>query len=167
VVRLRHILCQDFPGRVSRVACRAIRVPPPSSNRTCGFPASGFRRVCRLWLHRQLRNHRPQGTPAQLLIVLVCADSRRPSIRSLATSPQVLPGTDMYVLVDPGKSFPVDFGFPDPSYRRRLIGLGLQRLLDLLQKPPQALARGLDPLDRLAVHTRCTPILSYPVPSRL
>src|SRR2546426_1648806 len=104
MVRLRHTLFQGFPVGVSRVVCHPLRMPPPSSNRTCGFPASGFRRECRLRLHRQLRDRRPQGTPPQLLIVLIGADPRRPSIRSLAASLQVLPETDLYVLVDPGKS---------------------------------------------------------------
>ena len=104
MVRLRHTLFQGFPGCVSRVACRALRVPPPSSNRTCGFPASGFRRDCRLGLRRQLRHRRPQGSPAQLLIMLVSADSLGNPIRSLAASLQVLPETDLYVMVDLGKS---------------------------------------------------------------
>jgi hypothetical protein len=103
VVRLRHTLVQGFPGCVSRVACHTQTGASSSSNRTCGFPASGFRRVGRLRLRRQLRDCRPQGTPAQPLIVLVGADSRRHSIRSLAASLQVLPETDLYIIVDMGK----------------------------------------------------------------
>ena len=39
--RLRHNPCQGFPVRVSRGVCPALLLPLPSSNRTCGFPASG------------------------------------------------------------------------------------------------------------------------------
>ncbi len=41
--RLRHTPCQGFPVRVSRGVCLALLLPLPSSNRTCGFPASGSR----------------------------------------------------------------------------------------------------------------------------
>ncbi len=43
VFRLRHNPCQGFPVRVSVGVSRALLLPLPSSNRTCGFPASGSR----------------------------------------------------------------------------------------------------------------------------
>jgi hypothetical protein len=39
--RLRHSSVSGFPVRALVVACRSTRPTPPSSNRTCGFPASG------------------------------------------------------------------------------------------------------------------------------
>jgi len=52
MVRLRHILFQGFPVCVSLGVCPASRLPPPSSNRTCGFPASGFHvNSCRQVVH--------------------------------------------------------------------------------------------------------------------
>ena len=39
--RLRHTSVSRFPGRGLLAACRATQPTPPSSNRTCGFPASG------------------------------------------------------------------------------------------------------------------------------
>ena len=40
--RLRHSPFQGFPVCASRATCHASLLAPPSSNRTCGFPASGF-----------------------------------------------------------------------------------------------------------------------------
>jgi hypothetical protein len=39
--RLRHSSVSGFPIRALAIACHATRPTPPSSNRTCGFPASG------------------------------------------------------------------------------------------------------------------------------
>ena len=39
--RLRHSSGSGFPVRASIAVCHALRLTPPSSNRTCGFPASG------------------------------------------------------------------------------------------------------------------------------
>jgi hypothetical protein len=39
--RLRHSSVSGFPMRALATACHAMRPTPPSSNRTCGFPASG------------------------------------------------------------------------------------------------------------------------------
>jgi hypothetical protein len=46
--RLRHTVFQGFPVGGSLSVCHAGRWTPPSSNRTCGFPASGFHRTSRL-----------------------------------------------------------------------------------------------------------------------
>ena len=47
------------------------------------------------------------------------------------------------------------------------IALRLQRFLDLVQKPHQALARGLDLFDRHAVHARRAFVAAHRVPGRL
>ena len=41
MVRLRHRSVSGFPICALTTACPAMRPTPPSSNRTCGFPASG------------------------------------------------------------------------------------------------------------------------------
>jgi len=41
LVRLRHRSVSGFPICALTTACPAMRPTPPSSNRTCGFPASG------------------------------------------------------------------------------------------------------------------------------
>ena len=46
--RLRHTSVSGFPRSGSLAACRAARPTPPSSNRTCGFPASGSPESSRL-----------------------------------------------------------------------------------------------------------------------
>jgi len=56
MVRLRHIPFQGFPGCVSLAVCHASRLPPPSSNRTCGFPASGFHVNSRPQVVHELRH---------------------------------------------------------------------------------------------------------------
>lgn len=39
--RLRHTSVTGFPRCGSLAACHVLRPTPPSSNRTCSFPASG------------------------------------------------------------------------------------------------------------------------------
>ena len=56
MVRLRHIPFQGFPGCVSLAVCHASRLPPPSSNRTYGFPASGFHVNSRPQVVHELRH---------------------------------------------------------------------------------------------------------------
>jgi len=41
VFRLRHTSVTEFPRCGSLAACHALRPTPPSSDRTCSFPASG------------------------------------------------------------------------------------------------------------------------------
>ena len=48
--RFQHSPCQGFPVRGLIAACHALRPIPPSSNRTCGFPASGSPESSRLRL---------------------------------------------------------------------------------------------------------------------
>jgi len=151
-MRLRHTLFQGFPGCVSRVACLAVPPPPPSSNRTCGFPAH-FRRDCCPGLRRQLRHRRPQGSPAQPLVVLVRADSRRHSIRSLAASLQVLPETDWYVMVDPGKSCA-------GVAKAKVVGPASQGLVQL-QNQPRRGCRGMFPVNSRFASIRLHP--AHPV----
>ena len=47
--RLRHTSVSGFLLCGSLAVCHALRPTPPSSNRTCGFPASGFPGSSRLW----------------------------------------------------------------------------------------------------------------------
>jgi hypothetical protein len=53
VFRLRHTSVSGFPRCGLIAACLALRLTPPSSNRTCGFPASGSPESSRLKHSRQ------------------------------------------------------------------------------------------------------------------
>jgi hypothetical protein len=68
--RLQHSSVSGFPRRGLIAACHALRPTPPSSNRTCGFPASGSPESSRLRLAQvpfllgllaQLRPHSGAG----------------------------------------------------------------------------------------------------------
>jgi hypothetical protein len=63
--RLQHSPCQGFPVRGLIAACHALRPIPPSSNRTCGFPASGSPESSRLRLAQMplLLGHSAQLRP--------------------------------------------------------------------------------------------------------
>ena len=50
-------LCRGFPVRVEVATCRVTLLPCPSSNRTCGFPASGFPETISLGMHHKLHKH--------------------------------------------------------------------------------------------------------------
>jgi hypothetical protein len=65
--RLRPTSVTGFPRCGLVVACRATQPTPPSSNRTCGFPASGSPESSRLW-----------HTPAQQLLWLDPSAQLRP-----------------------------------------------------------------------------------------
>ena len=67
--RLRHSSVSGFSGRASIVACHAAFPIPPSSNRTCGFPASGSPESSRL-RHSQVS----QIHQSQVLKMLVQAE---------------------------------------------------------------------------------------------
>src|SRR3990172_8638004 len=85
-----------------RAACaEATRLTLPSWNRTCGFPASGSPDNSR---HRHsqavARSHLLQIDQAQLIQLLVVADSLRRSVGSLAAPSQVVHETVSCVPVD-------------------------------------------------------------------
>ncbi len=65
--RLRHTSVSRFPRCGLLAACHAPQPTPPSSNRTCGFPASGSPESSRLW-----------HTPAQQLLWLSPSAQLRP-----------------------------------------------------------------------------------------
>ena len=62
--RLRHSSVSGFPMCALLTACPATRPTPPSSNRTCGFPASGSPESSRL-RHSPGASQLPLGLSAQ------------------------------------------------------------------------------------------------------
>jgi hypothetical protein len=83
--RLRHTSVTGFPRCGSIAACRASRPAPPSSNRTCGFPASGSPENSRL---RHTRRITPCGPSWQRLPQILQAPVNGPSSsRGLTISP--------------------------------------------------------------------------------
>ncbi len=87
--RLRHNLFQGFPVRVSVGVCRALLLPLPSSNRTCGFPASGSRCSSRSVVYQAVARA-AQKLYAQPFETGVVAFALRFLAASLAASVEVL-----------------------------------------------------------------------------
>jgi hypothetical protein len=72
MIRLQHTSVTGFPRCGLIAACHALRPIPPSSNRTCGFPASVFPENSRLGHSQEVaRFERSQGHQPQMFKVLV------------------------------------------------------------------------------------------------
>ena len=101
--RLRDSRYQGFPGRASRPAGPALALTPPSSNRTCGFPASGFPVNSQPWPSGRAAPFGPfgpasvakgrvfsriRGLPQSALpsLLVACSQSRPLAPRELAAS---------------------------------------------------------------------------------
>ena len=82
--RHRHTSVAGLPRCGSIAACHALRPTPPSSNRTCRFPASGSPDSSRLRHSQALQIHQTQSVQ-----VGVQADAFGWSVGSLAATFQV------------------------------------------------------------------------------
>ena len=81
MVRFRHSSVSGLPVRALAAAYLALHLTPPSSNRTCGFPASGSPVSSRLGLSQVSQIHQ-----SHFLQMTVQRGSFRGSVRSLTAS---------------------------------------------------------------------------------
>ena len=144
--RLQHTSVSGFPRCGLIAACLALRLTPPSSNRTCGFPASGSPESSRLKHSLVLQIHQ-----SHLTQMLVQRAPFRDAVWALTASSQVeiQPGLDVPVnlpvgsfrvpkrkIVRPASQMPVHFrdqhrnwfvAFPSPRHLPQFFPFPAQR----------------------------------------
>ncbi len=176
--RLQHTSVSGFPRCGSIAACHTLRPAPPSSNRTCGFPASGFPGNSRLE-HSQgvARFKRSQGHHPQYLKMLVHRSPSRRSKGSLAPSFKMRYQTKLKETVDLAKclawitivkvvapAYQLSVNFPNHARNRRTTPSSCSQIAQLIALIGNGLVRrkhvevSLVPiLIQTLVETKCEP----------